>query len=132
MTGGGFRSHPRTKKEVLALPRLRKTDTFCGIYFLIRNNVCVYVGQSTQIHVRVREHKTKKTVEFDSYSWTMCEPERLNTLEQHYIDLLKPERNVLGTPKFKEQRRQLYARKRGYERGYNGKFEKPQVTEKSA
>jgi len=60
----------------------------CGVYFLVKDNRVVYVGQSTQIQARVREHE--KTKIFDSYSFIACKKENLNVLESLYIHGLRP------------------------------------------
>lgn len=105
---------PDSAEAVQALPRLSTAQTFCGIYFLFCRGACIYVGQSIQIHVRVQEHRTRVgyTKDFDSYSWVLCPLERLDQMERFYVDLLKPELNVMLTPAHAESRRQWHAAQR--------------------
>lgn len=69
----------------------RWNDYGCGIYFLIRRKVVVYVGQSRDILPRVGGHR--KTKQFDSWHWIPCPPSKLNEMERAYLDALKPELN---------------------------------------
>ena len=67
--------------------------TFPGIYFLIRDNHVVYVGQSvSNVLVRIAQHTLDK--EFDSFTViTVDESLDLNTLEAAYIYQLEPQYN---------------------------------------
>jgi excinuclease UvrABC nuclease subunit len=78
-----------------------------GVYFLWREDVCVYVGKSIQIHARVREHIGTK--QFDAYSWLEFAGAELLAMEKHYIDLMRPPLNVSGTFRAGENRRKLFA-----------------------
>lgn len=84
----------RTLEEVLALPRFQPA---CGVYFLIRDDRVVYVGQSVEVHSRVTLHHSRWK-QFDGYTYIPCEPEQLADLERYYIRLLAPELNVAGVP----------------------------------
>jgi hypothetical protein len=64
----------------------------CGIYFLIRGGVIVYVGQTIDLHSRLVAHTKSKT--FDSWAWKAYPPGRLNAMERAYIDALMPEENM--------------------------------------
>lgn len=66
--------------------------TQVGIYFLIRNDEVIYVGQSIDILNRVSKHRREGKV-FDSYSFIECAKENLNLLESTYITALIPELN---------------------------------------
>ena len=61
----------------------------CGVYFLVKDNRVVYVGQSVQISARLADHA--KTKNFDSYAFIRCDKEKLNVLESLYIHALSPE-----------------------------------------
>lgn len=63
--------------------------SFTGIYFLILNQEVVYVGQSVDVLGRISRHK-REGKEFDSYSYVLCSPENLNTLEAQYITAFMP------------------------------------------
>jgi hypothetical protein len=80
-----------TPKEVYALPRVRR-DHCIGIYFLFLDGVCVYVGQSMNLHARVDAHLRR--IPFDSYSWINVPEGDALTVERHYIRLLKPQYNI--------------------------------------
>ena len=63
----------------------------CGsmIYFLIKNNEVVYVGQSKNGISRIFFHKyTKK--DFDNLYFINCKEKELSTLENYYITKYKP------------------------------------------
>lgn len=65
----------------------------CGIYFLIRAEKIVYVGQSTNVLRRISRHMDNR-VEFDSFSITPCQREQLNELEAIYITAFYPHLNT--------------------------------------
>ena len=62
---------------------------FTGIYFLIFEQEVIYVGQSVDVLGRISRHK-REGKEFDSYSYILCAPERLNELEALYITAFMP------------------------------------------
>jgi hypothetical protein len=68
----------------------------CFIYFLIRNNEIVYVGQTKQGIPRIFQHFNTK--EYDSYSVCKCNEDELNELEAHYIIKLHPIYNSKTLP----------------------------------
>ena len=79
------------------------TDEISGVYFLFNNDRIVYVGQSTNIHARVQNHRDKA---FDSYTYlTVRDYSERNYVESYYIDLFKPEYNVAtyNTDKLKKK-----------------------------
>ena len=66
----------------------------CGIYFLIQGDEICYVGQSTNIHVRLVTHTKDK--QFTAYSYVLCSKEILDKLESIYIHLFRPKYNGNG------------------------------------
>jgi len=64
-----------------------------GVYFLIRGNRVVYVGQTTSLYARLAQHQKEK--EFDRFSHIPCAAEDLDALEALYIHVLKPELNAV-------------------------------------
>jgi hypothetical protein len=62
-----------------------------GIYFLIRSDRVVYVGQSVKVYARVLEHLASK--EFDGFAFIPCPAKSLDVLESLYIHSLRPELN---------------------------------------
>jgi hypothetical protein len=75
--------------EILLLAGIRRLK--CGIYFLIKDQSVVYVGQSINITQRVAEHT--KTKDFDTFTYVQCKRENLNQIEAMYITRLKPKYN---------------------------------------
>lgn len=91
-TDPGFSELVLSESEILGKPRFRLS---CGIYFLIKHDEVVYVGQSTTIHSRVLTHRACWK-DFDSYTYIPCAIDQLNDLERYYIRLLKPCLNIAG------------------------------------
>jgi hypothetical protein len=62
-----------------------------GIYFLMKNNQCIYIGQSTNILSRLNQHRYSKDYDYalcyelDSYNWTY-----INKVEKSLIKYFKP------------------------------------------
>jgi hypothetical protein len=63
----------------------------CGVYFLIRESRILYVGQSSNIEVRLATHNRRFV--YDRAAVIPCAPEMLDVLESHYIHLFQPEGN---------------------------------------
>ena len=59
-----------------------------GVYFLIKKQKVVYVGQSVSVYSRISNHEAAK--EFDSIAWVACENKVLDWLESLYIHSLRP------------------------------------------
>ena len=77
-------------KKIKADLFLRKQP---GVYFLIKEDEVVYVGQSEDVPVRIRSHKHGGLIEFDHVYYLHVNPENLVEVEKYYIRLLKPKRN---------------------------------------
>ena len=77
------------ENEILLMAGVRKKK--CGIYFLIKNDAIVYVGQSTNIFNRVGDHEGVK--DFDRFTYVECEKNDLTILETKYINNFKPKYN---------------------------------------
>jgi hypothetical protein len=75
--------------EILLLAGIRRLK--CGVYFLIKDESVVYVGQSINIMNRVAEHNKSK--DFDTFTYVQCKRENLNQIEAMYIQRLKPKYN---------------------------------------
>lgn len=65
-----------------------------GIYFLIKGDAVVYVGQSKNVHRRISDHLANKA--FDRINVIECPTEDLTKLEMEYIRKLKPILNLVG------------------------------------
>lgn len=81
-----------SEDAILSRPRFRMSS---GVYFLIRDDQVVYVGQAVDVHARVSTHG-RNWKQFDSYTYIPCEHDRLDEVERHYIRLFQPELNVRG------------------------------------
>ena len=62
-----------------------------GVYFLIKQDRIVYVGQSVNVFARIGTHQTDK--DFDSIAWLPCDKGILDKLESIYIHTLQPPLN---------------------------------------
>jgi len=63
----------------------------CGIYFLIKNEEVVYVGQTINGVSRIKQHKQDK--DFDHYYFKQCQKNNLNKNEARYISIYNPKYN---------------------------------------
>lgn len=79
-----------TEGEILACAF--PVDLNSGIYFLIREGVIRYIGQTTKVLQRIAKHR-REGKRFDSFSFIPCLPEHLAELEKTYICLLMPDEN---------------------------------------
>lgn len=62
----------------------------CGIYFLIKNDEIVYIGQSVNIFGRLQGHSDK---DYDSVAFVACPKSQLDILETLYILNYQPKLN---------------------------------------
>lgn len=86
--------------EILQLERHAIEADVSGVYFLFQGESIVYVGQSRNIHSRVRDHLADK--QFEHYSFIEIElPSHRKAIEAHYIEILNPLLNV-ATPSAKK------------------------------
>jgi hypothetical protein len=83
-----------TPSEIASIRQPADKIQVCGIYFLYRRGICIYIGQSVNIHSRLTEHKKRKP--FDSVSILECSKEDLNDYETAYILKMKPKYNKAG------------------------------------
>jgi hypothetical protein len=67
-------------------------ERFCGIYFLFREGILLYIGQAVNVPRRVEEHFRKKG--FDSWSWIPVPPSKLTEAETFLIRKFRPALNV--------------------------------------
>jgi hypothetical protein len=61
-----------------------------GVYFLVKGDKVVYVGQSVNVYSRIAQHQDK---DFDRFAFVACDKGLLDNLESLYIHVLKPELN---------------------------------------
>ncbi|WP_208324740.1 hypothetical protein [Modicisalibacter xianhensis] len=78
-----------TEDEIVA--GKKPFEDHSGVYFLIKDNQVVYVGQSVNVMNRVRVHS--KDRDFDSYAIILVDTAYLDIVESLYIHLLNPPQN---------------------------------------
>jgi hypothetical protein len=61
-----------------------------GVYFLVKADRVVYVGQSADIYSRIGQHQDK---DFDRFAFVPCGQALLDKLESLYIHLFRPAYN---------------------------------------
>lgn len=71
-------------------------SAWAGVYFLVLGDVVVYVGKSTNVGARLREHRRDKVKTFDRVAYIQCDASELDHLEKAYITKLKPKHNLTG------------------------------------
>lgn len=80
-----------SESEILAQKRLLANELIQGIYFLIKDDEIVYVGQSTRsVYDRIFAHFHEEKKHFDSYTILQSDEENLNDLEAAYIFMCAP------------------------------------------
>ncbi|WP_321905206.1 GIY-YIG nuclease family protein [Paraburkholderia tropica] len=63
-----------------------------GVYFLIQDNELIYIGQSTDVHGRISQHR-KDGKPFDRFYIIECPVEMLSLTESKYILMFQPPLN---------------------------------------
>lgn len=79
--------------DEILLRASRKRPRLVGIYFLIKEDVIVYIGQSINLAARLLEHE--RTKDFDSYTFIPCDSAQLPDMEALYILKFKPSLNYM-------------------------------------
>ena len=75
-----------SNKDIITLPKYKN----CFVYFLIREDEVVYVGQTTHGITRPYSHSDKV---FDEVKILYCDENMLDVTEDFYIEKYKPEYN---------------------------------------
>lgn len=92
-------------------------DPICAVYFLMDRGVVVYVGESLDVHQRVRGHwkhrfivreqserhprlRSSKIKQFDSARYLECKPDERHALELRFIAFFQPKYNGSNLKKF--------------------------------
>lgn len=86
-------------RSAILLAAVPVESVWCGVYFLIHRNQIVYVGMSTNVGARLREHRRDKTKDFDEFSFMPCPIDEAARMEVFYIEKLNPKYNVKDNPK---------------------------------
>jgi len=85
----GFKECPTEIAEIIGLREFPINATF--IYFLVdsfRGNQVTYVGQSNELHRRIKMHRKSKS--FDRAYYVECQQEKLNEVEADWQERLNP------------------------------------------
>jgi len=70
-----------------------------GVYFLIKNNVIVYVGKGRLVWTRMSSHASHKNYDFDRFCVIECKTEKdAAALEAVYINKFLPKYNKTIEP----------------------------------
>jgi predicted GIY-YIG superfamily endonuclease len=88
-----FNSAPYSPERILEAACYVEETPNCGVYFLIRGDDIVYVGQSRNCPNRIQTHINDKQKVFDRYTFVVTDVANLNFLESWYIYAFKPEYN---------------------------------------
>ena len=80
--------------SLATLPNLQRMEvsSASGIYFLVKDGIVVYVGQSSSVMSRIGQHCNGEK-EFDVAFWLPYPIERLNEMERHFVEALEPKYN---------------------------------------
>ena len=79
-----------------------------AVYFLIHRGEVTYVGQSKNLHSRIRAHRSSGRITFDRVVSVQPRPEKITHLECELITRLRPEHNknspqpILNTEELRE------------------------------
>lgn len=65
-----------------------------GIYFLIKDNIVVYVGKSVNIHGRMRKHVIAGNKDFDEVRYIEADKSVILDKEKYYTSLYRPKYNI--------------------------------------
>lgn len=82
----------------------------CGVYFLLLEGKCVYIGQSIDIWDRVKDHK-RQCILFDKVKIFRCAECDLRKYERAYIKKYRPEFNIVHNRDIKSRyKKKVYER----------------------
>jgi len=70
-------------------------DHICGIYFLLQQDLIVYVGQAKNVLGRIATHRAEGRKVFDRIFIVECKAAELDHLEALYIDKFRPTYNIV-------------------------------------
>jgi excinuclease UvrABC nuclease subunit len=77
--------------QQIIVAKQENTQRRCGVYFLVKDDVVLYVGKSVNVDARIAQHRLSKS--FDSYTFIECSEADLDTVERGYIEELNPPLN---------------------------------------
>lgn len=71
-----------------------------GIYFLIKDGVIVYIGQSKKVFSRIEAHRDDPKKDFDTACYFECKEEELDAFEVSLIRAFWPKYNTVHNPAY--------------------------------
>ncbi len=77
------------ESEIIAASKPWRNTT--GVYFLVKGDAVVYVGQALSVFQRIGQHADK---DFDAVAFVPCPAAALDRLESLYIHVLRPRLNA--------------------------------------
>lgn len=83
----------RLEPQIAHLKEYRAWEYPPCIYFLFQNGELVYIGQSTDLHGRIRQHKKRIGEQFDKVLYLEIDPIMMNEAEKTYIKHFRPPLN---------------------------------------
>jgi excinuclease UvrABC nuclease subunit len=67
----------------------------CAVYFFIKDNEIIYIGQTRNLKSRVCTHKSYPAWRYDYFRYIECRPEDLVMIERRLIFKFMPSLNVM-------------------------------------
>lgn len=86
--------------DLTLLERVELPPVICGIYFLMRGDQVVYIGQSINVVSRVCTHMREGKKNFDHFRYMPCDFNDLDKIEASFISMFDPEYNSTMPPGF--------------------------------
>jgi hypothetical protein len=76
------------------MDKQRHRYTICGVYFLLDEDRIIYVGMSTNIRWRAKQHLDVAFVPFNRIAWVEAPDMYIRDIESYYIDRIQPHFNL--------------------------------------
>lgn len=86
----------KAKKLIDSGVTVSKQEYISGVYFLIKDNVIVYIGQSINCKGRILEHIREGNKKFDFAKIVRCDINDLAEMERLFLDYYLPKYNTDG------------------------------------
>ena len=84
----------RLIEDIMGLPKIQENRSY--VYFLIKDEIIVYVGKTNSPARRVQEHRAEGKIHFDCAKVaTMDNDEQMEAAEAVLIQRLQPKYNIL-------------------------------------
>ena len=85
--------HDLSYLTVVANKNEYETLSVKGVYFLLKGSEIVFVGQSTDVLIRIAQHWAQKEKQFDAYYIVECPVSEFNLVQAYFIYKFKPLHN---------------------------------------